>query len=309
MIRAGSERNSRQAKTGQVFDVRHYALAFLAWAISALAHADELRLDAGQGAPQIEATINGRSVRLIVDTTLPALAILTPDAAQRLGVRRIPIATAQMELDGDAVLRGRIGRPEIVFANGRARRTVVTLLRAQPDMGADGLIGPGALGYDNVRFVLNADADGSNARTIPLQTASRWLWNDSIGDHSTVATIDLGRRESLMGRRLAQRLVESGVLLPAGGVRRTTFRLGIGMNVQTLTPGGSLAGPLGEIIGHTDDELFPPQALEEDVIVVEGQGRRSLGPNLYLGRSAFDGCREINYDLSRGELVLSCGSL
>lgn len=286
---------------------KHLALALFAWAMASLAHAEELRLDASQGAPRIEATINGRPVRLVVDTTLPALAILTPDAARRLGVRRIPMATAQMELDGDAVLRGRIGRPEIVFANGRSRRTVVALLRAEADIGGDGLIGPGALGYDSVRFMLNADAEKSSTRTILLQTAGRWLWSDSIGDHSTVATIDLGRRESLLGRRLTQRLVEGGVLLPEGGVRRTTFRLGIGMNVQTLTPRVSAVDlALGEIIGHTDDVLFPPQALEEDVIVVEGHGRQSLGPTLYLGRSALAGCSDITYDLSAGQLELTC---
>lgn len=287
--------------------MKRLALALIALALFGVAHADELHLDASQGAPQVDATINGRPVRLIVDTTLPALAIITPDAARRLGIRRIPIATAQMELDGDAVLRGRIGRPEIVFANGRARRAVVALLRAEADIGGDGLIGPGALGYDNVRFVLNANAEAGRTRRVQLQTASRWLWNDSIGVHTTTTTIDLGRRESLLGRRLTQRLVDAGALMPAGGVRRAIFKLGIGMNVQTLTPGAALAGPaLGEIIGHTDNELFPPPALEEDVIVVEGQGRRSLGPKLYLGRSALAGCREISYDLSVGELVLSC---
>jgi hypothetical protein len=286
--------------------MKHLALVLLAWALCLEARADELLLDASQGAPRIEVTINARPVRLVVDTTLPALAILTPDAARRLGVRPIPLASGQMELDGDVVLRGRIGRPEIVFANGRRRRTIVALLRAD-DLQADGLIGPGALAYDHLRVVLNADAAPGRRRAIRLQTASRWLWDESIGGRSTLTTIDLGRRESLMSRRLSQRLVEEGVLLPEGGVRRTTFRLGIGMNVQALrlrAPAPDVT--LGEIIGHTDDVLFPPPALEEEVIVVEAHGRPSLGPALYLGRSALSGCSDISYDLGAGQLTLAC---
>lgn len=288
-------------------DLRPIALALFVFASSALAHADELRLDASQGAPMVQATVNGRPVRLIVDTTLPALAVLTPDAATRLGVRRIPIVTAQMELDGDAVLQGRIGRPEIVFGNGRTRRTVVALLRAEAELGADGLIGPGALEYDNVRFVLHPGAQTGRTRDIQLRTANHWLWDDDIADHEVVATIDLGRRQSLLGRRLTERLVEDGVLSPVDGIWRTTFRLGIGMNVQTLAPrSGANDLALGEIIGHTDDILFPPEALEDDIIVVEGRSGRSLGPTLYLGRSALAGCSEITYDRNAGQLRLSC---
>lgn len=76
-------------------------------------------------APIVAAEINGRPVRLEVDPRFPSGLALSSSAAERLGVRRVPMLAMSVGIEGsDATLRGRIARPRVLF-DGRASRVFI----------------------------------------------------------------------------------------------------------------------------------------------------------------------------------------
>jgi len=74
-------------------------MATLGFAASAAAQTS-ITLDARQGAPVVEAQINRRPVRLEIDPRMPDLLALSTSAAERLEVRRLPMASATVAIEG-----------------------------------------------------------------------------------------------------------------------------------------------------------------------------------------------------------------
>ena len=279
------------------------ALAGLAGAASA----DELRLDARSGAPVIEAEINGRPVRLIVDTTMPALAALDRQAAARLGLTRLPpFMSAVMELDGERALRGRLARPQVRFPDGQSSRVITALFNTEVE-GADGAIGPGALPYDSIEIVLADGLAPVRSVVIGLESFDHWVWPEDLAQEPARIALDLGRAETLLARRLTRAFVDRGLLSPAGEVRRAPFRLGVSMNAQSMSPsvGFSVSGfALAETVCHTDEVLYRVEAEDNAIVVYGGESRRA--PFLFLGRSALAGCSRVLASRAQRRLTLAC---
>lgn len=283
------------------------ALALAGW--SGAAGADELRLDAATGAPVVEVRINGQPVRLIVDTRMPAIAAIEPEAATRLRLRRLPaVMSAVMELDGERALRGRVARPVVEFANRQSARVMTALFNAAVVDGADGLIGPGALPYDTIRIVLSDAPAGAATRAIELRQFGHWIWREEVSGEQARISFDLGRDETIVSRRLTRVYVERGLFVPTGDVRRTPFRLGVDMNAQAMIPGAgfSVSGfPPGRTLGHTDEALYPVGGMEDAIVVFGDRGDREP-PSLFLGRSALAGCSELVASRGAARLTLFC---
>ncbi|MEJ0058256.1 MAG: hypothetical protein WDM79_01085 [Terricaulis sp.] len=150
-------------------------LAILAWmaATPALAQVSALDLRADPVAI-IEATINRRPVRLQVDPRMPDALTLNASAAQRLGVRNLPMVRARLVVD-DASLLARLARPEVRFANGREKRAMALIFATDLVEGADGVIGPGALAYDVVTISFGQPRAAVRARTFTLADADMWF--------------------------------------------------------------------------------------------------------------------------------------
>jgi hypothetical protein len=196
------------------------------------ANADEIVLDARAGALIVETRVNAQPVRLIVDTRLPDIALFNPGAAARLGLRRVPLVSAGVGLDGDLVLKGKITRPESVFANGESRRVLAGLFGVDAAAEADGAIGPGALPYDLVRLRLGASSPTASERRILLDSADSWSWKDRVGATSVNVMFDVARPQTLSARRLTEKAVAAGLFAPRGETRPVVFMLGIQMRVR-----------------------------------------------------------------------------
>jgi hypothetical protein len=125
--------------------VRALLSALFLGAAAVSAAADELTIRADP-APVITATVNGAPARFLLDTTLPDVLIVDPAAARRLGVGPVPMVGVKVVSD-DVSIGGRIARPRVVFANGRAARSFAGLFAApySTTPGLDGAIGPGVL--------------------------------------------------------------------------------------------------------------------------------------------------------------------
>ncbi|MBI1251769.1 MAG: hypothetical protein GC189_09885 [Alphaproteobacteria bacterium] len=274
---------------------------------AAPAWADDLVLDASAGAPVIETEINGRPVRLLVDTRLPDIAVINPAAAQRLRLRRVPLTSAAVGLDGESVLQGRIARPSIRFANGEQKRLLAGLFGVNAAARADGVIGPGGLPYDHVTIALRQGPRAAHAHVIALRTADVWEWRETIAGVDMTITFDVDRRETVFSRRAAERLVAHGTLAPHGAVSSMPFIIGVSITAQPVTAreGFSVSGfAPGPALAHTSQPLSVPQ--DADAIIVTGQSENEQPPPVNIGRAALSACSHIVSDREAKTLTVYC---
>ena len=280
------------------------AASALAWIASA-AHAEDVTFNATPY-PIVTAEVNGKPARFQIDTTLPDVAVLNPAAAQRFGVRAIPAVGVQIGLD-DAMIKGRIARPRIVFANGAATRSFVGLFGAPYSAAEniDGAIGPGVLPYDRIRFVLRDGAAGEHVHTIALQGADKWDAPNTFAGVDAVLRLNLARRETVMSRPMTRVLSNASLLTPSGALAPTLFPLGLTTAAQPAQTSQTIAGfALGPTLVRTDAPLVAPDGV--DMVTVVAHARKKPDYNVTLGRAALAGCSDIVWDRAARRLTLHC---
>lgn len=280
-------------------------LAGLCLATPALAQTS-ITLDAAPVAI-IDAQINNRPVRLEVDPRMPDMLALSTPAAERLGVRRLPFAQAQVGIEGGASMRGRIARPNIRFGD-RTVRNMAGIFSVPVSTRADGVIGPASLPYDIVTLRLSADAANHRDIVLPLENPDWWIAQTDVGGHSVRLSFDVANEASIFNRAAARLFDGAGAIPAAGELVERPLILGLSTNMQ---PVRTELTALGLSLGPTYARTIAPLlgALEEDAIVVEGE-RSEARPSLTFGRTALRdaGCSSISVNRRTRQLTLRCAA-
>jgi len=281
----------------------------LALSLAAPASAqDAITLDASP-APIVDVAINGRPVRLEVDLRFPRGVALSNEASERLRVRRLPLAGIRIGIEGsDATLRGRIARPRIVFGGGEeATRAFTGVFPAPVTSRADGLIGPGALPYDNVTIRLRPDAPAIRDIVFSLEDADEWVVSAEIGGETLHVRFDPINAPTIFNRQAARIFDRPGGLTAIGDVARQPIILGLETMMQPVQTDFTFAGlSLGPTYARTNAGLYG--ATEPDAIFVEAEPRDPPPPSVILGSAALSVCSSISVDRRARRLTLRCAS-
>jgi hypothetical protein len=255
--------------------------------------------------PIVEAEINGRRVHLEVDLRLPDVLVLNPEAARRLGVRRVPLSSAEVGLD-DALIRGRVARPRIVFAGAGATRSVTGIFNVPASHRADGLIGPGVLPYDVIRIELRAAQSGEREISFSLETADVWEPTARVGNLEVEISFDLANAASTFNRTAAALLDDAGAIVPDGAHSETPMLLGLRAQTQPVRTEITVVGlGLGPVVARTRSPLIG--ATDEETIVVRAEADVPP-PSLWIGREALARCSSISVDRRSRRMSLRCAS-
>ncbi len=258
---------------------------------------------AADPAPIVDVEINGRQVRLEVDLRLPDVLVLNPEAARRLGVRRVPLLAAGVGLD-DALIRGRIARPRIMFAGAGSTRAMTGIFSVPASHRADGLIGPGALPYDIVRIELRPAQEGDREISFALVDADVWKPTISVGNLDVEVSFDLANASSTFNRTAAALLDDAGAIVPGGAHSETPMLLGLRARTQPVRTELTVAGlGLGPVVARTRAPLIG--ATDEETIVVRAEADVPP-PSLWVGREALARCSSISVDRNSRRLTLRC---
>jgi hypothetical protein len=278
-------------------------LAALCVAASAAAQTS-ITLDANPAA-LIDAEINGRAVRLEVDPRMPDMLAISTPAAERLGLRRLPLARALVGIEGGASMRGRIARPRITLGE-RAVRNLAGIFPAPVSTRADGVIGPGSLPYDVVTLRLSGEAGATREIMFALANADIWSTRSTVGGVEVRLLFDLANEATILNRPLSRQLDRDGKIRASGDLAERAIILGLSTLMQPVNTDLSASGLLlGPTFARTTAPLLG--ALEADAFVIEAEGSETP-PTLTLGRQALlaAGCVSISVNRRTRQLTLRC---
>ncbi len=286
-------------------------------AAPALGQAGELVV-AGDGI--VPVTVNGVPGRARIDPAVPALPMLTADYAARIRLRAGPFAFGYLvgpqQVDGlSAVARIAVG------AGARPRKRRVGFTRRPYLAGADGVIGPGGLPQQVIRFVLRPPVPGERTVALPLVNEGGLFG----GWGGMYALVDVGGRPMRIRfnphqpRTLAT--AGAGVRIAAardgrigGDSEAVEIAFGISRPVRTLRLGTPLQiGPLAiSTLGVRTADFGDASAIREeggdpDEIVVTGERDRDRRRDrLSLGADQLGRCSSIVFDRRARQVRLTC---
>jgi len=281
------------------------AAATLAAFASPASAQSAITLDARAGAPVVEARINDRPVRLEVDLRMPDALALSNEAAQRLGVRRVPLVAVRIGIEGsDATIRGRVARPRLVF-DGGASRAFAAIFPAPVTTRADGVIGPGALPYDVITVTLGDEPEGARDIVFQLDDADAWEARMPVGGETLRVQFHVGDDATVFNRSATRAFDASGAIVSVGDVAETPLVLGLRTMMQPVETELSVAGlTLRPARARTNSPLLG--ATEPDAIVIAAQSGDPPPPSVNVGRAALSACAWLRVDRRARTLTLRC---
>lgn len=266
---------------------------------------DAITLDASP-VPIVDAEINGRSVRLEVDLRFPRGLALSNAAAERLRVRRLPLAGIRIGIEGsDSLLRGRIARPRVVFGGEEGARAFSGVFPAPVSTRADGVIGPGVLPYNVVTVRLGPEPANARDIVFVLEDADDWEVRAQVGGQELRVQFDPGNRASVFNRPAARLFDHSGAINSVGDVAQIPLILGLSTMMQPVQTALTVEGlALGPAYARTNAPLLG--ATEDDAVVVAAEADDPPPPSVILGRDALSACSSISVDRRARRLTLRC---
>jgi hypothetical protein len=263
-------------------------------------------LDARNGAPLVDAQINGRPVQFEVDTRLPDGLALSRAAAQRLRVRQVPFLGIAIAADGgDSRVSGRIARPRIVF-DGEDSRAFAGVFPVPVTTRGDGAIGPGAMPHDLITITLGAEQPGARDITFPLENGDVWLGRADVGGRPVRVEFDVINSATVFNRPASRMFDASGGIVAEGEVVDTPMLLGLRTMMQPIRTDLTVGGlALTTARARTNSPLLG--ADEEGAVVVSGEDN-GIEPRITIGRGALIAarCSSISVDRRAKRMTLRC---
>ena len=267
----------------------------------------------------VAATVNGVSGRIRIDPAVRALPLLSPGWARRAGLRAGPFGFGYMvgplQVDGvTTVTRIAVG------PGARAlRRRVGWTARPFAD-NADGVIGPGGMPHQVIRFVLRGPRPGERTTALPLIREggifASWGAMYALVDVGGVplrVRFDANHPRTLATAGAAVRLAQAHDGRIQGEAEPVEIAFGIRRPVRMLRLARPLSiGPLSlSSLGVRMADFGNAASIREanadpDEIVVTGQGRRRDADRLTLGADVLDRCSSIVFDKSAWQIRLTC---
>jgi hypothetical protein len=300
--------------------IERHVLALLALLAAAPAPAQTgERVVSGDGI--VPVTVNGVPARIRIDPSAPALPMLTTDYAARARLRAGPFAFGYMV--GPEMVSGRSAVARIAIGAGARPRKRRTGWTGRPfAAGIDGVIGPGRLPEQIVRFVLGPSRPGERTVALPMADEGGMFggWGHSY------AVIDFGgaplriRFDPHHPRTLAT--AGAGVRLAAqndarigGEIESLEIAFGISRPVRTLNLGRPLqVGPLTITrLGVRVADFGNAASIREegegdpDEVIVTGDRRRNNDRDrIAIGADLLARCSSLVFDRRAREIRLTC---
>lgn len=267
----------------------------------------------------VPATLNGVAGRIRVDPAVPALPMLSSAWANRAQLRPGPFAFGIMvgpqQVDGvTAVARIAVGSG----AEPRRRRVGWTRL---PYIGnADGVVGPGGLPHQVIRFVLRPSSAGERTVALPMVNEGGLFggWGGmyalvDVGGAPMRIRFDPHHPRTLATAGAGVRLAQAHEGRLAGEAESVAISLGISRPVRALRLARPLAiGPLSiSWLGVRTGDFGSARAIRDengdpDEIVVIGQARANPRDRITLGADALARCSSIVFDKRARQIRLTC---
>jgi hypothetical protein len=294
------------------------ALALAAFILAAADDPPQELVVSGDGI--VTASVNGVPGRVRIDPAVPALPMLGGAWAERAQLRPGPFAFGYMV--GPERVNGRSAVAHIVVGqNAVPRRRRVGWTERPYTAAADGVVGPGGLPQQIIRFVLGPPRPGERTVALPMADEGGLFggWGHSY------AVIDLGgaplriRFDPHHPRTLAT--AGAGVRLAAandarigGETESAEIGFGISRPVRTLHLGRPLlVGPLAitELGVRTADFGNAASIREEggdpdEIVVTAGNRRNNDRDRIAIGADLLARCSSLVFDRTARQIRLTC---
>ncbi|HTU09282.1 MAG TPA: hypothetical protein VMG08_00170 [Allosphingosinicella sp.] len=297
-----------------------FCLSLVLLSVSAAAVAQPAeRVVTGDGI--VAATVNGAPARLRIDPAAPALPIFTaPFATEQARLRAGPFAFAYLVGPQQVPGRSAVGRIA-VGEGGRPRKRRIGWAERPYLTGAEGVIGPGGLPENVVRFVLRPSLPGERTVALPLEDEGGLLggWGGSyalvpLGGETLRVRFNPHEPRTLATAGAAVRLANVHAGTVSGESAPAHIAFGISRPVRTLRLGTPFAvGPLAlsELGVRTADFGTADGIREEggdpdEVVVTGDRGRNRNRDRLSIGADLLRTCSVIVFDKRRREVRLTC---
>ena len=269
----------------------------------------------------VAVTVNGAPARVRIDPAAPALPILLePFATTQARLRAGPFAFAYLVGPEHVPGRSAVGRIAI-GEGGRPRKRRIGWAERPYAQGADGVIGPGGLPEDVVRFVLRPAVPGERTIALPLEDEGGLFggWGGSyailqVGGEPMRVRFNPHEPRTLATAGAAVRLANAHDGMVSGETAPAHIAFGISRPVRTMRLGRPLAvGPLAlsELGVRTADfgnaSGIPEEGADPDEVVVTGdRGRNRNRDRLSIGADLLSRCSAIVFDKRARQVRLTC---
>ena len=260
--------------------------------------------------PFVTVTIDGQPLRLRVDPGTAQHVEINASAARRLGLaepERLvggkPVALGRSRTDVGKVPVRQVTSQELVGYEGRQLPCVLAWSERDPVAGADGLINPGLLPHDKVRFVRRARTASDAVTLIPMRwDESRGLLGTlTVGPGAIDVVIAPGAAETLATAATASILARGFDGQLRGPARDTLVSHGVSRPVRDVVfaqavdiAGVRLARVAARVFDWSGNTSIPDADLLPGEAIVAGRaGAQREWAKLAIGNDHLGACAEI----------------
>ena len=263
----------------------------------------------------VEVHVNGQRLKLRVDPAANGDVTLNPDAARLSRLR--PSTKPVTGFIGPVRVYGQSARSEISMGSATARATFIWYDRTITE-GADGIISPGLLPYDEVHLLYGPPQGDETTTAVPVHFSKVYglAQAQSVAGKTLLVRFAVSRRDSIStaaaGAILSNQFNGSWI----GEVTPFMMKLGVQRPVRALALGKPwLAGPFSitKFLVRTGDwrgDHALPSTAHQDAgeIVVWGKARSLQKPvyEFVVGRDHMGQCSSVIYSKPKGTLQFTC---
>jgi hypothetical protein len=279
------------------------------------AGAADLTLERSSGFT-IPVEVNGRELRLRVSPSALGHILLNPDAARAAGLRR---STGDVAVIGPVKVKGST-RSAVTRIAGLPARRRIYWYEGKAVEGADGLISPELLPFDNVIFRIGPERPGQTVAEIPLRLEQGSLdFPYRTGGRIVRIHFSTARDDSMATASAAALLAQPHAGRWVGAPRRHLIALDVERPVRPLIlkrpidlDGFAIARFFVRIGDHRGGYRLPGEASPDpSEIVVTGltRSRQRAWLVLTVGLDRLSGCSSIRYRKADRHLILVCDGI
>jgi hypothetical protein len=272
------------------------------------------------GLGEVDMQINRQPMRWRIDPAAFNIPFLSMEAAKRARLRSGDIALIYAV--GPQIVRGDTG---LALVDKRLTRTTVAWLPRAYAAGLDGVVGPGGLAEDRIRFVFRMPRPGERTVTLPMigQDGPLGQWGSlfariEVGGEPMRVRFDPHHPHTLATANAGQRLAAAY----GGGFTGSPFTTEIAFGIErpvrplrldrplaigplTLTTLGVRTGDVGSSAAVPDADAPPPDP-DEIVVVARGKRHDPDRDRLSLGADVLRPCSTLVFDKRARTISLSC---
>lgn len=272
------------------------------------------------GLGEVEVRINRQPMRWRIDPAAFNIPFLSAEAAARAKIRAGDVAL--LFAVGPQTVRGESG---MATTAGQRRRSTMGWFPRPYAAGLDGVIGPGGLAEDRVRFVFRVPRPGERTVTLPMigQDGPLGDWGSlfariEVGGAPMRVRFDPHHPHTLATANAGRRLAEAYGGAFAGGAFTTEIAFGIERPVRrmrlarpvtvgplALTAIGVRTGDVGSSAAVPEADAPPPDP-DEIVVVARDKRHDPERDRLSLGADMLRPCSTLVFDKRARTIELSC---